>query len=214
MDPSKALIQFALHELPSLLEQMLRSPGTLSEVAARSYTHDNGFTKIVLVRAADGTNALRLHVWIPASSDDSRGNIHNHCWDFSSLVLSGGLEYEEFEEDDDGVIAAKHCLYDPSNDFEYALRALGTKKLRRIKAGIHKAGETYYLPAEKLHRTWRQNATTVTLLSQGAHRRKCADVYITSDVSPAAEMKNEPLQPEALRLMIVKIQSLLSATHF
>lgn len=48
--------------------------------------HANGFWKITLRRFSDGSR-LRLHVWTRALP----GNIHNHRWDFSSVVLRGSL---------------------------------------------------------------------------------------------------------------------------
>lgn len=188
------------------------SSTALEQVAARSYAHDNGFTKIVLLNGRDGGGALRLHVWPPQEADN-RGNIHNHCWDFTSLVLAGNLEYEEYEEHQSGTTYARHLIYDPSGDFEYVLRPLGTATLRITRAGTRVAGDAYFMSAETLHRTGgRQGTRTVTLVRQGVHRRKHADVYVTREV--AVEARNNPLEPNELGMLLKEVMTLLLSMRF
>jgi hypothetical protein len=184
-----------------MLSRLLESPRDLAEVAARSYAHDNGFVKLVLVSGREGQQALRMHVWPAASRDE--GNIHNHCWDFTSVVVKGQLDFQEFVVDEAGPIEAFHYAYDPSSDFEYALRPFGSVPLKPAAAGCRRVGELYKMSAETLHRTWGGSVTgTVTLLVQGAHRRAHADVYVTRVGGVPTESHNRPLTEAEIRRLI------------
>lgn len=199
MIPSN-LVRFAAAELPARLRRLLQSPEELAAVAARSYVHDNGFVKIVLESGEDGDGALRLHIWPSEGEDD--GNIHNHCWDFTSVVLTGTLEYEEFVNDDAGALLAEHFAYAPANDFNYELRSRGTQRLRCTRSGVRDAGDAYEMSGETLHRTrGRHGTTTVTLLAQGPHRREYADVYVTRPGVPT-RVHNTPLTANTLRTQL------------
>jgi hypothetical protein len=193
------LVRFAA-ELPALLRRLLQSPEELAAVAARSYVHDNGFVKIVLESGENGDGALRLHIWPSEAGAD--GNIHNHCWDFTSFVLTGTLEYEEFVNDDAGALLAEHFAYAPTDDFHYELRSRGMQSLRPTRSGVREAGDVYEMSGETLHWTCgRHGTTTVTLLAQGAHRREYADVYVTRlDVPTRAH--NTPLTADTLRIQL------------
>lgn len=198
------LLGFTCAGLRPLLTRLIASPEELGRVASRSYAHDNGFTKIVLVSGRESGNALRMHVWPGGSADE--GNIHNHCWDFRSVVLSGQLEFEEFSVDRDGPVSAVHYAYAPSTDFEYELRPFGTTGLRSTTRGSRRVGELYDMSAETLHRTWGCAATTtVTLLAQGKHRRRHADVFVTRPGGVPTEARNVPLTSEDVRSLIAGV---------
>lgn len=205
------LVRFAQEGLRPMLGRVLGSPSALDELAARSYAHDNGFMKIVLVSRRQAENALRLHVWPSGSGDE--GNIHNHCWGFSSVVLKGRLEFEEFAVDDAGRVSAMHYAYEPSTDFEYELRPFGTTLLRPSASGRRRVGELYEMSAETLHRTWGGGATTtVTLLAQGTRRRDFADVYVTRAGGVPTEASNRPLTGDEIRPLIAEIICSLAPT--
>src|SRR5438270_8647928 len=119
------LPQFASSDLHPLLSRLLEDPSALSEVAARSYVHDNGFVKIVLASGNGTGGAVRLHVWTDGES--GQNNIHNHCWPFTSLVLSGELEFEEYELAESGGIPVLHYAYLPAGGLNYDLRRVGPK---------------------------------------------------------------------------------------
>ena len=147
--------------------------------------------------------ALRAHIWPNALQDE--GNIHNHCWDFTSVVLAGALRFEEFAPSANGGLAAEHFAYVPSSDFEYQLRSLGGTHLSSTASGVRSAGEVYSLSGEILHRTWAGSAGTITLLSQGAHRRQFADVYVTRAGGVPTRSTNIPLRPTEARTHLESI---------
>ena len=208
MDHTSEPERLASTELRPLLIDLLRSPPALAAVARRSYVHDNGFTKVVLHRRQADESALRLHVW-PAGVGHE-GNIHNHCWDFTSVVLAGQLEFEEFVIDRTGPVPATRYAYASSNNFAYELRPFGVCHLRSAGSGVRRKGETYDMWAETLHRTWGAAATTtITLLAQGVRRRAHADVYVTRTDGVPTAVENSPLAPSDLRDLLEKITSSL-----
>lgn len=204
MDNSTELPIFAREILPSILDGLLESRASLEEVAARSYTHENGFVKIVLQSGAGHSPSLRLHIWV-TGSDDCGGNIHNHCWDFSSYIVSGELGFEEFVQDESGSTLATHLIYEPSSGSEYRLKPVGEVRLRVTRAGAYVAGEVYAMEAEILHRTWARSDMTITLLRQGPRRLRYADVFATKDV--ALEARERQLQPSGLKSIIEEVRS-------
>jgi hypothetical protein len=205
-----ALLRFAEADLPSLLAAIQESSAALAAVAACSYRHDNGFAKIVLA-PHDAVTPLRLHIW----SDDGGdvGNVHNHCWDFTSLVLSGGLHYEEFTVDDERGVPAQHFAYESAAGFDYDLRRLGNTRLVRLAFGVREPGDVYEMTSDTLHRTWgRRDRTTVTLLARGPRRRSYADVHVTSDVP--ATSRSVPFSPLEIREHLTRVRHLLATEPY
>ena len=107
-----------------------------------SHVHRNGFTKVSLVRdRACGWN-LRLHVWWAPARD---AQVHDHRWDFASLVLAGSLRAVNYRVGDGAqyaiarysdavaggrksVEASGACALVPAAS--YSLSAGGTHSLR------------------------------------------------------------------------------------
>lgn len=212
MAAASDLRHYSEHELPTLLVSILASGPWLDEVAGRSYAHDNGFIKIVLEDDPEEDRSLRLHIW-PAEAEPET-NIHNHRWDFSSLVISGELEFEEFVVDEAGQIEADGYGYLPTPGLEYELQPTGPAHLRSASVGSRRSGEVYEMIAETLHRTWGKHGTrTVTLLQQGTRRRQHADVYVTDSEGIGGEVVNEALEPDQLRSELEAVLTELNAAH-
>lgn len=207
MNPTD-LQRIARDDLVSLLDQLLLSRDVRAEVAARSYVHDNGFTKIVLRTRNGAQGALRLHLW--ETDGAGPGNVHNHCWDFSSVILAGELAFEEFVVDDDGDVGAQFHEYAPSTDFEYELRPAHLTRLRMTSSGTWKPGDAYKMKAETLHRTWAHVPGTVSLVSQGPHHRERADVYVTRPEGVPTYAANAALTPAELESRVADLRQLLS----
>ncbi len=188
--------------LASVLEESVETRSALLAFTRDAYRHDNGFVKIVLRDPRLGPRRVRIHVW-PETSP-GRGNIHNHCWDFTSYVISGALKYEEFEESPDGF-DSMHFRYPPSGGLDYVLQELGPARLSMVEAGSWSAGDVYQLAAETLH--WTQavhglGATTV-LVADG-HRRQMADVYLEGHSLPQ-RFGSDTIDPDAVRTSVERI---------
>lgn len=74
----------------NVIENILGSERRLKEVASRSYYHNNGFLKVVLIDKRP-KYSIRFHIW-PEESFQAP-DVHNHPWDMTGLVLNGSYEW-------------------------------------------------------------------------------------------------------------------------
>ncbi len=86
-----------------ILNEIINNDILLSRIADRSYTHALGFDKIVLIDLNKdyGLNKtqLRLHLWHPQhDSLPITESLHEHSFNFISMVLNGELENQSFEK--------------------------------------------------------------------------------------------------------------------
>ena len=56
-----------------------------------SHKHHNGFEKLTLYRSKDWGFTVRLHIWWPGEGRQP-GTIHNHRWNFTSVLLAGQMK--------------------------------------------------------------------------------------------------------------------------
>lgn len=209
---ASALRRFATRDLESLLERIASSGAETAAVAARSYVHDNGFAKLVLTAPDESGESLRLHVW--PDGEPQPGNIHNHCWDFASIVLEGALEYEEFGLDAEGDVAATAFSFGGTQNLSYELEHRGTVKLRSTTRGSHTEGSIYEMAAETLHRSWSTaGMETMTLLARGPRRRSVADVYVTRSEGVPTEVTNLPLSEPDVAAFLRRAQGLVTTVR-
>ena len=76
--------------LKNVIVNLLGNDRELTEIATRSYYHNNGFLKILLIDKRP-KYSIRLHIW-PTESFQAP-DIHNHPWDMTGLVLNGHYEF-------------------------------------------------------------------------------------------------------------------------
>ena len=105
MNLFKDLINF--DNIHSLLNNILEDDQLLEKLAKRSYSHTLGFDKIVLVDLSKDVSPdlpkvqLRLHIWEPDNlSVPIVESLHEHSFDFVSLILTGKLENQVFQVSD------------------------------------------------------------------------------------------------------------------
>lgn len=86
-----------------ILENILQDPIICEKIAQRSYTHALGFDKLVLVDLSKDISPnlpktqLRLHIWNPENDAVPMvESLHEHSFDFVSVILSGYLENQCF----------------------------------------------------------------------------------------------------------------------
>jgi hypothetical protein len=169
------------------MSSILSKPDELARVAARSYHHANGFDKIILLDQSPHL-ILRAHIWWPThkSREPENSDIHNHFWDFSSVVLHGKLDIEYFVRAESGLETTqyRYCP-DPSGEGRYAMNLIGPCRLRRILVGSIQAGDLYTLSHDVLHRVTEQPMRPcATLVLQGPVITKTNDVH---SLSPLAD---------------------------
>ncbi|MGP4959028.1 hypothetical protein [Pseudomonas helleri] len=76
------------------LDLLLDDDNLLTEAAKHSYRHQLGFWKYVLMSNTVG-GSLRLHLWDNSSYLEE--DIHSHCTDFYSRVITGQVTEKSFE---------------------------------------------------------------------------------------------------------------------
>jgi hypothetical protein len=190
---------FAYHaaEVAALLDDVIADGNAVARVARQSYFHENGFLKIVLQRGQDG-RALRLHLW--SGREESRGTIHNHCWDFTSHILVGALGFEEYVADATAALRRYHFQYTRSEDLRSGVRPCGQGALRLVREGQRHATDAYHMEAPTLHRTWGVTGEpTVSVIVQGPRRQPYADVYTDNSAGPASQPSRVGLDEAFIR---------------
>ena len=183
--PSEALaILRDTAALPHILELIRADPARLIVAARASYRHRNGFDKIVLAAPPGSQLKLVLHLW---RQDEvvGRDHIHNHRWDFASVVLLGALQLELYKRDAEGAtyIRMKYRKARSLNDgTRYRLEPCGTMPVSAAASAILTVGSTYTWSARLLHRAWAlPGTTTATLIVQGPPVRNRTSVLVDDE---------------------------------
>jgi hypothetical protein len=162
----------------ALLRSVLRDERWLSGVQRNSYRHPNGFDKMVLL--SDQRFQVRLHMWkTPHSPEDGIENVHNHRWDFASIMLLGGYRYQEFvlADDEGGSFHAYSYGYSRGSP-TYSLTSLGLRSLACSLDAHLGTGASYALGTGVFHRVMGDpGRTTATLVLQGARRATSVLVF-------------------------------------
>lgn len=164
--------------LASLLQLIQQDRSSLAELAGCSYRHRNGFDKIVLASAGGAGLKLVLHVW-PRQDLPDEDHIHNHRWDFASVVLAGALRLDVYEPDHAGEpysVMRYRSLPGPGN---CELEPDGTMTVSVHASATMAVGSDYTWSADMLHRAYGvPGEMTATLIVQGRARRSDTSVLV------------------------------------
>jgi len=184
-------------QLRVLLEGVLADPVWLEHVARSSYCHKNGFDKLALI-SSQGYK-LRLHVWWPDPDRPAPGgddvHMHNHRWDFASVVVCGGLEVNVFERSVEGVTVSEYSYSSPGDGDTYAMRYLGAANIKCALTAFMVAGSRYGLSHQVIHRAISdRTCLTVTLLLQGPVRTMATNVFAVEPIVEGGALEVQRLQ--------------------
>lgn len=160
--------------LADALQPVLSSSGRLQAVADRSYWHPNGFLKVVL-SGESGRAQRRLHVW---TSADEGGDIHDHAWSYSSIVVAGTVQEVAYTE------VAPTC---GPRLWRHSYGMVGPRRFHLdapIEIGLEVGEARAAGPGERLggdaghiHRFWAATAPTITLVAVEPASRQVSHVY-------------------------------------
>lgn len=151
-------------QLKSYIDRILGNERVISDISKNSFHHSNGFKKITLWSGLKGEK-IRLHFW-PKSNIESC-DIHNHFWNFSSLVVYGRLKLENYIEVDlNGIEVNKYTL-EPLTVREHSFTHNGCVKLRMKNQTIVSKGGSHSLIHCIPHRICSDETDSVTFLLQG-----------------------------------------------
>lgn len=154
--------------LAGLIDSVLADP-MFETIAARSYSHANGFEKVVLAVGHCEAYKLRLHYWRGGSSqalDDS--DIHSHRWDFASWVAAGSITSTRYVPDATGREMAVYQYEPTALTGSFPLVKVGHGTFVRGASNKYSEGDMYTQCSTHLHRAIPHTSdATVTLVLQG-----------------------------------------------
>ena len=164
----------------------------MQNILERSYSHQNGFFKIVLYKSL--TCQIRLHIWEGSKEIDE--NVHDHRFHFTSKILLGKYSEEIFEPDKCGIDYFAY-EYAPINEKEYSLIPTVNMKLNKVSVNTYNEGQIISRSASILHKVTPQSNVVVSLLiSSGNVKEKCLvlnNKKINTEVIARHIMKSELL---------------------
>jgi len=198
--------------LRSLIDDRLRDSSQISAVAAASYRHDNGFWKVVL--AETESYKLRAHLWLEDEhAAPADPNIHNHCWNFSSVLLRGGYAQEVFavsDREEDGL-PVRHWSYWP-DELAGHLIERGTARLKPVAQTTYRSGDSVRMPADVLHRVLTMaQTTTISVVVNGPGIRAETSVYTPGRLALLPHNVPRRLTPAEVGRAVVELRSALQS---
>lgn len=196
-------------EVHSYLANSCESDDFLSKVADRSYWHTNGFAKLILHEAPNRDYRVRLHAWLEnGTTNTTEANIHNHRWDFASLLITGaGMMVRDFEVDRRGQ--QYHAFtYTRDERGSSVLTPIEITQLRQTRFRVIRPGESYVCSTTDVHVTTPlPGARCFSLIVQGRPQVSAATVYSRS-AQPRwmPEAANSVAEPTVRQLLDVVVR--------
>ena len=180
----------------SLLTHIIGDRAQLTAVASRSVRHPNGFTKIVLLSRP--LYSLRLHVW-RSGPGSGQEDIHNHRWDFSTILLAGSYCHQEFRPVGDGEKFFAYTYRPAGSLGSYSLDPIGVRPLRRVFSAHLSQGSRYTMSSEVLHRVVPDpGEPVVSLVLEGPHLPSSVEVFAAREGADLSDSVLTALSPEFL----------------
>ena len=175
----------------AILASLMDDARACEEVARKSVVHPNGFYKIVLLAPASATYQLRLHVW--STPVGTRGDIHNHRWDFASWIIKGAFTQELFRVSGDDGQAVNHLIWQSDCSEGPVGFVQSTCKLTECrKTESLSDDDTYFLQANDIHR-FCSLCRGLSLILHGPPVRTYSDVF-----RPVTDNAHRPEPPYSI----------------
>lgn len=191
------------------------------DMAARSYHHPNGFTKVVLIPFSVHHTPfeLRVHDWqtVDDASTDlpnflSGESIHDHGWNFASYIARGALAFQEFAPSEKGELYDQYEYVRPDESITFIRRHIGQARLACIRDGVYRYPDLYYFSRDGLHRSLPlPGQRTISILLQGPAVANRGRIFRHPNL-PASRVPppQRPLAEEELRQILTSIRDALS----
>lgn len=169
------------------------------ELAKLSYHHENSFSKLTLAIDDSERFRVRIHWWrtVPGQIP-TQANIHNHRFDFYSVLCHGSLTNTTWTLCDEGETFG-YFHYKPRQGHpSYILEFLGHRSLSAVSQTTYETGNSYSQAARALHTTNVNTANLVTIfIEDRRHLRDVADVYSKRYEPRNIEIDSPSISPEA-----------------
>ena len=165
--------------LRSLLEQLSTNSQDLQTLCQRSYTHPNGYHKLVLLttETVSVPFELRLHHWFVTRETNRTGDIHTHDWNFASLVLFGQFDSYIYRETPNNTHFHKF-RYTRHSKSRYDVTHLGMIGLELLESNSRTAGESYCQDYRTIHSAMSHfSRGAITLILQGPTLKGFSHIY-------------------------------------
>lgn len=186
--------------LRRLIENLIDNPRELDDVARRSYCHNNGFFKILLLDKRP-SYSVRFHIWPEQPFQES--DIHNHPWDMSALVLNGSYEWPIYIFKDTQEKNNCFDLYECHYFKDYSGHSFFKKEnVEIIEVGKHnlKEGNIFRLSSVQYHSVKKNNSEPAdSIVITGYSEVLNADVISRREITCNTDMYNTSVDSSILR---------------
>lgn len=208
VDATKRL-QRAIRNLKSFTHDVMADPETARLVCSRSYTHPNGFAKVVLAR--NGGEQLRLHFWSNGATDSSSGDPHDHRWSYVSIPLAGKFTEQRFDITKATRDRYLYLCRPRTDDQLIALESAGRVHLVQTGDYRRNAGDDYACAAGEVHGFGpSRDELSISLILTSEPVRSFARVVKRTPVKDAAMHVSAPdMSIETLRKVMSRLRSVL-----
>lgn len=198
-------IKFALR---AVLDELIKATPNI-----QATRHPLGFTHLELTEILESRpgERVRLHIWPSKDAGDSAGNVHDHTWDLTSIVLFGELHDRDFSprSTPDGPYRGSRVTYGDVNAFDL----VGRYHLDEVRDRRVTAGHVYKVPPRIVHESEVVSVPTVTMVL--AHEARPASdpgpMIFSKDGVPVGTSVRPKLPQATLRAELRELRRQLSA---
>jgi hypothetical protein len=191
-----------------LVEGVLADPPWSERVAANSYLHENGFYKLVLADSGTPPFKLRLHSWLRWRTDDEivRENIHNHRWNFATVLVRGAYTFQQFVVRPGGQTYHKYNYSSPGGTGAYCMEYVGSQDLVKVLDMRLGSRCSYEINHTVLHRAVQdENDALLTLMLQGGIKKSKTAVYSVSDLGQGPQIPAQSIGHQTARQILTDV---------
>lgn len=184
----------------------------LEVAASQSYVHYNNFDKIVLASSSEPEYKLRLHIWWPDPGSPMFETVHNHGWDFGSVMLLGRYRQQIYQQSDAGIEMYKYEYLSAGEQGSYSLGLAGSGKLSCVFDTTITAGSSYVMRKDVLHRivSDRQSLTCTLVLHGPKDRVSPTSVFSLTPVANTERLDAVPMSRSNLREKLRRLSTALA----
>lgn len=157
--------------------------------------HPLGFTVVQL--KVDGVG-LRLHLWKGGPISQPGYEIHDHAFNLKSFIVDGTIRHRTFEalEDPQGDYAVYSVHYEPNRSV--MTKTPARARLKETSDEVYVAGQSYSVPAWRLHDALLHGAASATTLVLTRDLAGAPVTYGPADGPQTLEAARAPVSHQTL----------------
>ena len=184
----------------NVIKSLLGNERELNEVASRSYYHNNGFLKVVLIEKRP-QYSVRFHIW-PDESFQAP-DVHNHPWDMTGLLLNGSYEWpiytfnQAWESCESFDLIECRYLEDYSG---HSFRKLDKVILNQVDRLSFQEGDIFQFPHTQYHSVKKENSQpAASIVITGESAGLSANVITNRKMMCSSISKNSCVESSFLK---------------